>query len=117
MNIADYIPHGKENAISRANLMQLTGATDSYIRGCIAKARAEGIHIITGINGKYYISDNADEIESFLEREIQSRINALYFNYRNMREFVNAEKGKKVTKVREHFRTVGNGVYEGQIKI
>ena len=41
MNIEDYIPFGKENAVSRNYLVTVTGFTDRKVRYLISKARRE----------------------------------------------------------------------------
>lgn len=64
MNILDYIPTGKENAITRCELNILTGLTDRNNRELIRKAREGGAIILNLQDGVgYYQSDNLDDIE------------------------------------------------------
>lgn len=42
MSILDYIPYGKQNAISRERLAQLSGMGDRWMRKEIERLRSEG---------------------------------------------------------------------------
>lgn len=53
MNIADYIPFGKDNAISRKRLSEITGLSDRKLREVIALERRNTI-IINLSNGQGY---------------------------------------------------------------
>ena len=53
MNIADYIPFGKDNAISRKRLSKITGLSDRKLREVIALERRNTI-IINLSNGQGY---------------------------------------------------------------
>ena len=64
MNITDYIPYGRENAITRLELANTLHFTDRKIREAIEEARREGEIIINLQDGKgYYRTSNLDEIE------------------------------------------------------
>lgn len=63
MNIADLIPVGKENAVTREQLCQLTGLGDRANRKLIEIARIEGAIIINQSDGKgYYVSEDEADI-------------------------------------------------------
>ncbi len=63
MNILDYIPYGRENAISRVKLRQLTGLTDSKMRELIRQARHD-VPIVNLQSGEgYFIPTKMEEIE------------------------------------------------------
>ena len=62
--ITDFIPHGKENAITRAELCSITNLQDRPIRELIETARRNGAIILNDQDGKgYYISDNLSDIK------------------------------------------------------
>lgn len=69
MDIKDFIPRGKENAISREMLRTLTGCSDREIRKMIREARLnhEGSFILSSsdVSG-YWLSDNLTEVRAFL---------------------------------------------------
>ena len=71
MIITDYIPHGKDNAIIRAELCSITNLHDRLIRELIETARRNGTIILNDQDGKgYYISDNLSDIKrQYLQNE------------------------------------------------
>lgn len=63
MNILDYIPTGKDNAVTRAQLCSFTGLSDRAVRKLIEIARIEGAVIINKQDGAgYFISEDAEDI-------------------------------------------------------
>ncbi len=54
MNIVDYIPYGRNNAIKRRKLEELTGLSDRHNRELIMKARNQGTLILNMEDGKGY---------------------------------------------------------------
>ena len=63
MQILDYIPFGKENAVTREDLVVSTGMLDRQIRKAIQKARDDGALILNDCSGNgYYQSDDIKEI-------------------------------------------------------
>lgn len=63
MDILDYIPIGKENAVTRAQLCAYTGLSDRTVRQLIEIARIEGAIIINQQDGKgYFISEDEEDI-------------------------------------------------------
>lgn len=65
-NIADYIPHGKQNAIHLQTLCELLGVGMAAIKAAVKRARIEGIPIVSGNNG-YWISEDGREIDTFCQ--------------------------------------------------
>lgn len=69
MDIKDFIPRGKENAISREMLRTLTGCSDREVRKMIREARLnhEGSFILSSsdVSG-YWLSENLSEVRAFL---------------------------------------------------
>lgn len=63
MKIEDFIPHGRENAITREALAMKLCMTDRRVRSLIAEARDRGELILNACDGAgYYISDDLSEI-------------------------------------------------------
>lgn len=63
MKIEDFIPKGRENAITRSELAARLCMTDRRVRSLIAEARARGELILNACDGQgYYISDDLSEI-------------------------------------------------------
>lgn len=106
MNIEDYIPTGRENAVSRAELALRTGLPDRTNRREIEKARRKMIPILASDDGGYYITYDVAEIERFL-RKIDARERALFYTFEPLRNLVRMKKGITVTVVREHTRRIG----------
>ena len=78
MNILDFIPTGKENAISKENLCKLTGIKDErIIRDAIKRQVESGVPILSSSGHKgYWYSEDLEEIKEFI-RENDHRSNAL----------------------------------------
>lgn len=77
-NIVNYIPIGKENAISRKELCRLTGLSDRVIRREIAKAR-ETTCICNGQadDGGYYIPSTIEDANRFYRQERKRALSIL----------------------------------------
>ena len=63
MNIADFIPVGKENAISRSRLVKLTGLSDRIVRDMIALERRNTAILNLQNGAGYYIPSESDRAE------------------------------------------------------
>lgn len=62
--IADYIPIGRENAITRQRLCEVTGLPDRKVREEIEQARRRGAIIVNAQDGAgYYQTEDLQEIE------------------------------------------------------
>lgn len=75
MNIVEYIPFGRENAISRKRLGQVTGLGDRDLREAISRARRETV-IINLSNGQGYFQPIAGKEDDLVVK---------YFNQENSR--------------------------------
>ena len=65
VQIEDLIPHGKDRAITRAELCAMTDMSDRAVRKHIEEARNRGILIINVQNGAgYYQSNELADIEA-----------------------------------------------------
>ena len=59
--ILQYIPYGREHAISRRDLANAIGTTDRVMRQCIQRAREDGILIMNRQDGGgYYLACESD---------------------------------------------------------
>lgn len=70
--IEEYIPIGKDNAVSRQALCIRTGLADRENRNLIQEARDRGVPIAVGADGGYYIADTAAEVKR-IQRDYRSR--------------------------------------------
>ena len=72
MNITDYIPYGKENAVDRLFLTSVTGLRDREVRKLIQSARNRGALILNDQDGRgYYRSLDVGD----LKRQYQTNKN------------------------------------------
>ena len=63
MNIIDFIPYGKENAVKRSTLCALTGMSDRKVREMIERERCQGYVIANCQDGNgYYQTNDLDEV-------------------------------------------------------
>ena len=69
MDILEYIPYGRKNAIKRKTLRDLTGLTDRDMRRAIELARKETPIINMQDGNGYYRPDNRDEIQRYVLQE------------------------------------------------
>lgn len=106
MNILDYIPYGKENAITRQELAMRTGIDDRLLRKEIKRLTKEGVPILSSSHYKgYWLSDDLDEWEAYI-KETDKRRESLYFTTLELRKEFYRRKGIKVTVVKEHIRRI-----------
>jgi len=117
MNILDYIPKGRNNAISRQDLEQLTGLSDRAIRKEIKKLVQKGIPILSSSQSKgYWYSDDIEELENFI-KESKNRCRTEYLTVRALEKTLYEAKNIKVVPVRQHLRKISNGDLDGQQRI
>lgn len=96
MDISQYIPFGRENAVTREYLSKITGIGERKIRCFIKLANQElskeGKAIISSSREKgYWMTDNIDEMESYL-READHRIRTQRENDSPIRRIVSTSK-------------------------
>ena len=116
MNILDYIPTGRENAISRQELERLIGFNDRTIRLEIKKLVQKGIPILSSSQAKgYWYSDDIAELESFI-KESKNRCKTEYLTVRALEKTLYDAKNIKVVPVRQHLRKITTGDIDGQVK-
>lgn len=64
IDIVQFIPQGKENAVTRSYLATVLGLPDRRVRKLIQEARNNGEMILNAQDGAgYYISDDAEELK------------------------------------------------------
>lgn len=90
--IFEMLPEGRENAISRRNLMTVLGMSDRSLRLAIAAERRAGALILSSTavdGGGYYRPANAEEIARFvasMERRAKSTFAAVTEARKALRE-------------------------------
>ena len=115
MDILQYIPHGKENAISRGELSRLLKKSDRQARKLIEQERQRGIPILSSSKGEgYWLSEDISEIRAFL-KESENRIKTEKRNTTAIKRRYDAETNARYTTVSEHKRRLGDDYVEGQI--
>ncbi len=89
MNIVDYIPYGKENAIQRDALVLLTGVKDRTVRKAISKARRTTPILNMQEGNGYYrpTKDDAMELRRYVAQE-ERRAKSIFFSLRAARQAV-----------------------------
>lgn len=67
MNILEFIPYGKENAIKRDELSEKTGLSDRLVRKQIEEERENGAFILNFQDGRGYFqsTDTEDLLHQF----------------------------------------------------
>lgn len=69
MNICDFIPRGRENAIRRADLVARLNLPDRKVREMIENARKDGALILNDQTGAgYFLSEDVGELKRQLRR-------------------------------------------------
>lgn len=115
MRIEDYIPEGRENAISRRELKAVTGLSDDRtVRSQVkaANRRLEGKVILSSSSWKgYWISSDPDEIDAYL-REQASRARTQAQNDDPARKLLASLRGEKMVRVRSYLRRAPGTAYE-----
>ena len=102
----ELIPHGKENAISREELVRLTGLDDRTVRQEIARLRESGEIILSTSRQKgYWQSDDPVEINEY-RIELKRREMSLARTNRNILKKLYERTGQRFTTVREHERRI-----------
>lgn len=76
--ITNFIPTGRENAVTRETLCTLTGLSDRKVRELIEQARRAGAIIINRQDGKgYYISDDPEDWEQQYRQDTSRALSIL----------------------------------------
>lgn len=94
MDIVDYIPFGRENAVTRAQLRSRTGIDDRAIRDMIATARRDTV-ILNMQDGNGYYRPLPEEIKYVKahERQESARIKSQFKTLRVERKLLREHYG------------------------
>lgn len=106
MNIIDFIPYGKENAISRKQLSERCGMPDRVMRKQIEKERRE-YPILNSQDGSGYFRPLPEEkplVERWLRQE-RSRSKSIDNSSRGAEMFLVGDSGGKMIAVRGYMRS------------
>lgn len=119
MNLLNVIPYGKENAISRSEIVRITGINDRAIRLEIKALNAEltkhGEAILSSSSSKgYWRTANVQEMKHYLS-ESRHRRERIYRNDEPIQKLVYETEGIKQVFVRSHFRRVNPKLDKGQV--
>lgn len=118
--VTKYIPVGKENAITRSRLSDLTGLSDRINRSAIEAARKAGVKIIGQANGKgYYIAENDDDWLLFLEEHRKRAISELAIYNEGIKYLSREYVTTQIIPVKAHLRHIKNEQQpcDGQISL
>ena len=98
MNITDFIGTGKENAVTRCELVAILNLPDRTIRRLIQEARDRGEIIINAQDGAgYYLSDDVGEMKRQLALNRSRAMSVLRQQKYLRRKIREAENKEQVT--------------------
>lgn len=98
MNITDFIGTGKENAVTRGELVAILNLPDRTIRRLIQEARDRGEIIINAQDGAgYYMSDDVGEMKRQLALNRSRAMSVLRQQKYLRRKIREAENKEQVT--------------------
>lgn len=86
MNVADFVPFGEENAISRDRLCQLTGLHDRLLREAISQARRNEAILNFG-NGYFRPRDDEKERAAAWVKQEGARAKSIFWSRRGAVRF------------------------------
>ena len=110
MTLLNAIPYGKENAVSKATLTELTGLCEREIRSRIKKLNAEltkhGEAILSSSQIKgYWRTTDISEMKEYI-REGKHRQQMLLKNDAPIQNLIYRTEGVSVVPVKAHFRRI-----------
>ncbi len=89
--IENYIPTGKNRAVTRDQLVNITAMSDRQVRGAVRAARRRGIPIVSTSAGKgYYIAETEKDKEIVLH-EYLSKAADMFATYWSMKKGVQVD--------------------------
>jgi len=96
ISVMDYLPEGRENAISGKELVSLLGLSSKrQLQVLIAKERAHGALILSSTipPGGYYTSTDPAEVEAFV-RMMESKAKKTFKVLKSARQYLAATKSE-----------------------
>lgn len=115
MSILQYIPTGRENAVSRKALVGLTYRTARANRKEIERLWVGGFPVISASDeNDCWLAGSVDEFDRFL-READRRSSAQ--RYPRLRQIVAEANGERIVPVRAHLRHLKSQNVEGQVTL
>ena len=96
--INEFIPFGQENAISRADLVDLFGICDRSIREYIEMIREQNNSFVIISSSKYkgyYKTTDKKEIESYIEEQTR-RAKKILWNLKTAKQFLGEKDQLKI---------------------
>ena len=122
MNILNVIPYGRENAISRAEIVRLTGIPDRDMRDYIKQLNTElvkhgeAILSSSGCRG-YWRTSSIEEMKAYIA-EAKHRQNQIMKNAAPILSLIYKKEGVTVVPVRSHFRHIkSNSVSKSDLSL
>lgn len=117
--VINFIPVGKENAISRQALSELTCLNDRANRQAIEDARRNGIKVISRSSSRgYYIADNDTDWLDFLNEHRRRALSELSIYNEGIRLVTDFDLSGRVIPVKAHLRHLKTDTQaEGQMAL
>lgn len=94
LHIEEYIPYGRNNAVKRADLVSMIGASDRLVRRMIEDARQSGVVIINMQDGRgYYRPERKEDLEYYIRQE-EGRAKSIHRNLKAAKKALRAIEGQ-----------------------
>lgn len=94
LRIEEFIPYGRNNAIRRADLVNLIGMSDRVVRQMIEDARQSGVVIINMQDGRgYYRPECKSDLEYYIRQE-EGRAKSIHRNLKAAKKALRAIDGQ-----------------------
>lgn len=94
LHIEDLIPFGRNNAVKRADLVNILGMSDRVVRKMIEEARQSGIVIINMQDGRgYYRPEGKEDLEGYIRQE-EGRAKSIHRNLKAAKKALREIEGQ-----------------------
>lgn len=94
LHIEEYIPYGRNNAVKRADLVSMIGASDRLVRRMIEDARQSGVVIINMQDGRgYYRPERKEDLEYYIRQE-EGRAKSIHRNLKAAKKALREIEGQ-----------------------